>query len=209
MGMRLNSHLLQFLYLLRNFRFRKIKLLHILSLLLEDEMTSMGFASIIPASTKSYMLMARCLFIITSYSFEQQLKAKNISIRKYQFFFFYFFEYNFHQLLLIAILFCFHLCIVVIMIQTQLVSLKKWVTTTTVRQRRFPSKQHIKDTLSEARPTRTIAQREQLSFNAPTKVIYMYSYFGVPGLFSHVHRHDFLIFYFNEVNLMNGQFIKK
>lgn len=37
----------------------------------------------------------------------------------------------------------------------------------------------------------------------------MYSYFGVPGLFSHVHRHDFLIFYFNEVNLMNGQFIKK
>lgn len=89
MGMRLNSHLLQFLYLLRNFRFRKIKLLHILSLLLEDEMTSMGFASIIPASTKSYMLMARCLFIITSYSFEQQLKAKNISIRKYQFIFFF------------------------------------------------------------------------------------------------------------------------
>lgn len=91
MGMRLNSRLLQLLYLLRNFRFRKIKLLHILSLLLEDEMTSMGFASIIPASTKSYMymLMARCLFIITSYAFEQQLEAKNISIRKYQFFFFF------------------------------------------------------------------------------------------------------------------------
>lgn len=50
MGMRLNSRLLQLLYLLRNFRFRKIKLLHILSLLLEDEMTSMGFASIIPTS---------------------------------------------------------------------------------------------------------------------------------------------------------------
>lgn len=64
---------------------------------------------------------------------------------------------------------------------------------------KVPSKQHIKDTLSEARSTRTIAQREQLSFNAPTKVIYMYSYFGVPGLFSHVHRHDFLIFCFNEV----------
>lgn len=89
MGMRLNSRLLQLLYLLRNFRFREIKLLHILSLLLEDEMTSMGFASIIPASTKSYMLMARFLFIITSYSFEQQLKAKNLSIRKYQFFFFF------------------------------------------------------------------------------------------------------------------------
>lgn len=90
MGMRLNSRLLQLLYLLRNFRFRKIKLLHILSLLLEDEMTSMGFASILPASTKSYMLMARFLFIRTSYSFEQQLKAKNISIRKYQYFFFTF-----------------------------------------------------------------------------------------------------------------------
>lgn len=205
MGMRLNSRLLQLLYLLRNFRFRKIKLLHILSLLLEDEMTSMGFASIIPASTKSYMLMARCLFIITSYSFEQQLKAKNIS----QFFFFLLFLIQFSLIIINCNSFCFHLCIVVIMIQTQLVSLKKWVTTTTVRQRRFPSKQHIKDTLSEARPTRTIAQREQLSFNAPTKVIYMYSYFGVPGLFSHVHRHYFLIFYFNEVNLMNGQFIKK
>lgn len=95
MGMRLNSRLLQFLYLLRNFRFREIKLLHILSLLLEDEMTSMGFASIIPASTKSYMLMARCLFIITSYSFEQQLKAKNL-IENTNLFFFYFFEYSFH-----------------------------------------------------------------------------------------------------------------
>lgn len=175
MGMRLNSRLLQLLYLLRNFRFRKIKLLHILSLLLEDEMTSMGFASIIPASTKSYMLMARCLFIITSYSFEQQLKAKNISIRKYQFiFFFTFFLIQFSLIINNCNSVCFRLFIVVIMIQTQLVSLKKWVTTTTVRQRRFPSKQHIKDTLSEARPTRTIAQREQLSFNAPTSDIHVF-----------------------------------
>lgn len=51
-GMRLNSRLLQLLYLLRNFRFRKIKLLHILSILVEDEMTSIGSLFIIPASTK-------------------------------------------------------------------------------------------------------------------------------------------------------------